>query len=263
MIFLCILICLLSTMVGAVSGIGGGVIIKPMLDLTLPALGMTKVSFLSACAVCSMALFSVIRNRFQATPQPIEMKIAVPLGAGSVLGGTLGKALFQNVSAALNADTAVKLVQNAVLLALMLIVTVGAFKKKEEAAPKARAPWKGFALGLLCGGLSAFLGIGGGPFNMLILTGFFGMTHKKGALYSLFVIVFSQAAGIVTACISGSALPGATWILGVCLAGIGGGVIGRALAKKMQNRAVKMLYGAALIFIILLCAFNIVHSLIH
>ena len=39
MIFVCFLVCILSTMIGAISGIGGGVIIKPMLEQAgLPAL---------------------------------------------------------------------------------------------------------------------------------------------------------------------------------------------------------------------------------
>ena len=40
-------------MIGAISGIGGGVIIKPMLDMTLP-LGMPTISLISSFAVLSM-----------------------------------------------------------------------------------------------------------------------------------------------------------------------------------------------------------------
>ena len=58
MIFVCFLVCILSTMIGAISGIGGGVIIKPMLDMTLP-LGMPTISLISSIAVLSMSLFSV------------------------------------------------------------------------------------------------------------------------------------------------------------------------------------------------------------
>ena len=53
MIGICFLVCILSTMVGAISGIGGGVIIKPMLDMTLP-LGMPTISLISSFAVLSM-----------------------------------------------------------------------------------------------------------------------------------------------------------------------------------------------------------------
>ncbi|MCD8330303.1 MAG: sulfite exporter TauE/SafE family protein, partial [Lachnospiraceae bacterium] len=46
------------------------------------------------------------------------------------------------------------------------------------------------------GFLGAFLGIGGGPFNVAALTYFFSMDMKTAAQNSLYIIVFSQATGI-------------------------------------------------------------------
>ncbi len=55
---ICFAVCIFSTMIGAISGIGGGVIIKPLLDMTLTGLGTQTISLLSAFAVLSMSLFS-------------------------------------------------------------------------------------------------------------------------------------------------------------------------------------------------------------
>ena len=125
MIFVCFLVCILSTMIGAISGIGGGVIIKPMLDMTLP-LGMPTISLISSFAVLSMSLFSVGRNYLKKDRQTLSLRVAVPLAIGSTAGGVLGKSAFAAVTAMLAADRQVKVVQNVVLFALMLVVLVSA-----------------------------------------------------------------------------------------------------------------------------------------
>ena len=257
MILICLIVCMLSTMVGAISGIGGGVIIKPMLDMTL-SLGMPASSLISSFAVLSMSLFSVGKNALNRQRQALDMMIGVPLAIGSTAGGVTGKASFNAVSAMLAADKAVKATQNVLLLLLMVAVLVSALRKGEQAQQKRRAPAAGLAVGFILGLLAAFLGIGGGPLNMLALTGFYGMLHKEAALYSLFVIIFSQTAGIITALLSGSALPQAALLLTACGAGILGGILGRRFARCMSNHAVRTLYSCALVFIIAVCAVNVV-----
>ena len=261
MIFVCFLVCILSTMIGAISGIGGGVIIKPMLDMTLP-LGMPTISLISSFAVLSMSLFSVGRNYLKKDRQTLSLRIAVPLAIGSTAGGVLGKSAFAAVTAMLAADRQVKVVQNVVLFALMLVVLFSALRGRERKEAPARAPWTGLVVGLILGVLAAFLGIGGGPLNMLALTGFYGMLHKEGALYSLFIIIFSQTAGIVTALVTGSGtMPQLSMLVTACAAGILGGVIGRRFAARMSNTAVRRLYNAALVFILAICAVNILSIL--
>ena len=103
MIFVCFLVCILSTMIGAISGIGGGVIIKPMLDMTLP-LGMPTISLISSFAVLSMSLFSVGKNYLRKDRQVLSLRVAVPLAIGSTAGVVLGKSAFAAVTAMLAAD---------------------------------------------------------------------------------------------------------------------------------------------------------------
>ena len=55
------LVSFLASTVGAVCGIGGGVIIKPMLDL-LHIGSVQTISFLSGCTVLSISSYSVIKN---------------------------------------------------------------------------------------------------------------------------------------------------------------------------------------------------------
>lgn len=261
MAWICFAVCVCSTMIGAISGIGGGVIIKPLLDMALP-LGMKVISLLSSFAVLSMSLFSIGKNYLQKSrSQTLNMGVAVPLAVGSTVGGVVGKLLFNALSTAVQADQWVKVVQNAVLFVLMTCVLVFSLRKKER-TPVTRSPLSGLAAGLALGLCAAFLGIGGGPLNMLVLTGFYGMTHKEGALYSLFIIVFSQTAGIITAALTpGSTFPALPLLLTACAAGILGGVIGRKIAARVDNRFVRTLYNAAVVFILALCATNIISAM--
>ena len=57
-----LIICLLASSVGAIVGAGGGVIIKPVLDM-LGILPVSTVSFCSGCTVLGMSVCSLIRNR--------------------------------------------------------------------------------------------------------------------------------------------------------------------------------------------------------
>ncbi len=257
---ICFAVCIFSTMIGAISGIGGGVIIKPLLDMTLSGLGTKMLSLLSAFSVLSMSLFSIGKNYVQKSQQQkLVMKIAVPLAVSSTAGGVIGKLLFNVLSAFVQADATVKCVQNAVLFAVMACVLIFSVKH-QTAKPVERSAGEGLLAGLLLGLFAAFLGIGGGPLNMMILTGFYGMSHKESALYSLFIIVLSQTAGIVTALIADSFRPPLSMLLIACAAGILGGVIGRKIAGRTRNDFVKTLYNAAVVFILLLCAANILTS---
>ena len=60
MLYLCI--SLFATVIGSISGIGGGVIIKPVLD-SLSPFGIATISFLSSCTILSMTTVTLFRSR--------------------------------------------------------------------------------------------------------------------------------------------------------------------------------------------------------
>ena len=57
-----LIVCFGASIVGAICGIGGGVIIKPVLD-SFGVLDVTAISFLSGCTVLSMTTYSVLKNK--------------------------------------------------------------------------------------------------------------------------------------------------------------------------------------------------------
>ena len=52
--------------------------------------------------------------------------------------------------------------------------------------------------GVVLGILSSFLGIGGGPINIMFFLLFFSMSMKEATVYSVAVIFFSQLSKLVT-----------------------------------------------------------------
>ena len=86
------LVAFLSSIVGAICGIGGGVVIKPVLDLF--QLGaVSTINFLSGCTVLSMSLYSVGKAMINRDSK-VDIATGTPLAIGAALGGVAGKELF-------------------------------------------------------------------------------------------------------------------------------------------------------------------------
>lgn len=80
---------------GAICGIGGGEIIKPVLD-ALGIMDVAAISFLSGCMVLDMTAYSVVRSKRSGSSR-IDPVTTLPLALGAALGGVLGKQLFQRI----------------------------------------------------------------------------------------------------------------------------------------------------------------------
>lgn len=251
------LVSLLASVVGAICGIGGGVIIKPVLDL-FHLESVSTISFLSGCTVLSMSCYSVGRAML-AGEKRVSLATGTPLAIGAAAGGLLGSRLFTAVKAMFANPNAVGSVQ-AVCLALVtagtLLYTVN---KARISTRRVESKLACVAIGLLLGCMSSFLGIGGGPINLVVLYFFFSMDTKDAAANSLYIILFSQLANLLSVLITASAPPFRPVVLAaMVLGGIGGGVIGRVLNKRMDNRAVDRLFIALMAVIIGISVFNAV-----
>jgi len=81
-----------ASVVGAVCGIGGGVIIKPVLD-ALNVADVSTISFLSGCTILGISCYSV-GKAVAAKESAVESRTGTPLAVGAALGGIAGKSLF-------------------------------------------------------------------------------------------------------------------------------------------------------------------------
>ncbi len=146
--------------------------------------------------------------------------------------------------------------------ACLLIVTVGTlvytiFKEKIHTI-ELKNKLGCVLIGLTLGVMSSFLGIGGGPINLVVLYFFFSMTTKEAAENSLYIIFFSQLASLVSSLVTGSvpSFEPAVLVLMV-MGGILGGVCGRAVNKKMKESTVDKLFILLMVLMILINIYNI------
>ncbi len=250
------LVSLLTSVAGAICGIGGGVIIKPVLDAT-GLLSVSAISFLSGCTVLAMTAVSVGRNLSVKTVR-LNYRIATALAAGSAAGGAIGKYLFHLLRNSVGRENIVGLVQ----AALLAILTAGALLytlyKKKIATKSFHQIWLCVLLGIALGLLSSFLGIGGGPVNLVVLAYFFSMGTKEAALCSQYIILFSQLAGLCQTLVTGSVPAFRASDLAVMIAGgVLGGFSGSLICKRIRAKSIDRLFDVLMIVIILINLFNI------
>ncbi len=253
--FLFFLISFIASVVGAICGIGGGIIIKPSLDLFQMA-GVPTISFLSGCTVLSMSLYSVVRAKVSKTSR-INLKTATPMAIGGAIGGILGKQLFSLARQAFDNDAAVGTVQ-AVCLALMTIGTlIYTLNRSRIKTHHMSHLLSCTAIGIGLGIIASFLGIGGGPINLVVLYFFFSMDIKAAAQNSLYIILFSQLTSLVMTLLTGT-IPAFSWLSLVLMVigGLLGGMFGRFLYMRMDSLAVERLFMILMILIIVISGYN-------
>ena len=112
-------------------------------------------------------------------------------------------------------------------------------------------------IGLVLGLMSAFLGIGGGPINLVVLFCFFSMETKTAAHNSLYIILLSQIASLLYTILCGRVpeVPLALLLCMVCC-GILGGMVGRRINKRISSRTVDKLFLILLVIIMGVCVYN-------
>lgn len=249
-----LLIAFAASLIGAISGLGGGVIIKPMLDL-LGDFSASTISVLSAFTVFAMSAASISKHLFHKTK--LNLRLGMLLSAGAIIGGYLGNYLFNYLLAFLGKPKLVTLLQNTLLVLLLIgvLIYMNFFRTKKSFSVKNTAAI--LVTGLFLGTLSSFLGIGGGPINVVILTLLFSMKPKDAAVNSLLLIFFSQASKLTSiALTTGFAAYTLSPLWVMIPAGIAGGLIGAHFNKKLSGKKVLLIFSLTNVFIIGIGLFN-------
>ncbi|MBQ7049220.1 MAG: sulfite exporter TauE/SafE family protein [Firmicutes bacterium] len=249
-----------ASVVGAICGIGGGVIIKPVLDMA-GAAGVATISFLSGCTVLSMSCYSVGKSLL-AHDSKVDLKTGTPLAIGASVGGVLGNQVFNMVKEASGNQKLVGAIQAGCLAGITLLTILYALFSKKIKLHQVKNAAACAIIGLLLGIISSFLGIGGGPINLMVLSFFFSMDTKVAAQNSLYIILFSQIASLITTLVTGS-VPPFEWsaLALMVVGGIGGGIVGRMLYKKMDLKAVNVLYICLMGIIVSISIYNCIKYL--
>lgn len=112
-------------------------------------------------------------------------------------------------------------------------------------------------IGITLGIMSSFLGIGGGPINLVVLYYFFSMSTKVAAQNSLYIILISQITSVTTTLFT-KTVPEFEWLWLVLMVagGIGGGAVGRKINKKIDDKHVEILFIGLMFTIIGISCYN-------
>ncbi|MDR2792869.1 MAG: sulfite exporter TauE/SafE family protein [Treponema sp.] len=247
-----------ATAFGAATGMGGGIFMKPVLDL-VGRQDVASISVLSSATVFVMALITLVRRR--KVPERPAAGIAVPLSAGAVAGGFFGEKLF-----GILVDSAplgnVKITQNAILIGLIAVVIVYMIIKNKAPSLGIAGKAPSFAAGSILGLISSFLGIGGGPVNVALIVFAFGFTIKMAMQCSLFTILFSQGSKLITVVLVSNTYTYDLSMLPVMIAGGAvGGFVGSALNARLDAKSCDVLFCIAQAVVILICVLNIAKNL--
>ncbi|WP_194189865.1 sulfite exporter TauE/SafE family protein [Clostridium chrysemydis] len=249
-------VCLISCIVGAISGIGGGVIIKPVLD-SLGTLNVSVISFLSGCTVLAMTSMTLFRSRNSNIK--IDKRKGTLLAVGGAIGGIIGKLIFDYIKTASGEEAVVGASQSMLLAIVTIGVLIFTLNKSKFKIYSVENSAVCLIIGFLLGSTSAFMGIGGGPINLAILFLFFAMDSKTAALNSIYIIFFSQLTSLLFTVFRGK-VP--DFDPSVCLfmlaGGILGGTIGPMISKKLSLKGVDKVYTTLVIVVILISLYNFV-----
>lgn len=246
---------ILSSIIGSICGIGGGVIIKPVLDAT-GLMSVSAISFLSGCTVLAMSVVSVYKN-LRAKTAKLNVRTATGLAVGAAFGGVVGKSMFQMLKSAVGNENLVGMTQAIVLIIITLGTLIYTIYKKRIHTKEYNQLWLCVVIGVILGVMSSFLGIGGGPINLVVLAYFFSMGTKEAALSSLYIIMFSQITSLVQTVATGT-IPDVeiTYFLGMVIGGILGGTLGSKVNKKIDGEGVNKLFIILMIVIIGINIYN-------
>lgn len=253
-----VLIAFAATIIGAVTGIGGGIVIKTLYDV-IGIHSVLEIGFYTTVVVFTMSIISIYKQYKSGFKYDFNVLIFISLG--SMLGGYSGNWLLNALVGDLP-QAQVQISQSFILLATLLFLLYYSRRKNGKQLSIKRTRQNMFILGVLLGAVSIFLGIGGGPLNVSLLVIFFGYTMKESSVYSIATVFFSQITKIISILVSQQYLQFdlalVPWLI---LVGILGGLYGTKINQKISNETITKIYDLFMIGMSALTVFNIIRFL--
>lgn len=253
------LVILTATTLGAFVGLGGGVIIKPILDF-IGAEPRMQVDFLSAVAVFTMSIVSTVKQI--KNKASFDKNVILFIAFGSIAGGFLGGYCMDIISTKAEQGI-IRAIQAFILAALLTAVII--YVAKERKSFHVKNNFAIFFVGIALGFTASFLGIGGGPINVAVLTLFFSLNVKESAVYSVAIIFFSQLSKLITIFVSSGIQPYAhQWktLIFILPAAILGGIIGSKFNRKFDDKIIRKVFIFVIMLLIILNLYNGISQII-
>lgn len=252
------LIAIFATTLGALTGMGGGVIIKPLMDI-LHQFDVQTIGVLSSITVFSMSLVAIGKHMLNQTAIPFQT--AIPLAVGSVIGGVCGEQLLRMLIQIGVSNPHVTLTQNTLLALMILLVYIYMRNKAHIPRKHFHGLLPSLLAGLLLGICSSFLGIGGGPTNVVILIYLFSYDTKTATICSLVTILFAQLSKLLSiALTTGFSVFNLSVAPPMVVGAIIGGFLGGSFNKKCSEAVVEKAFNAVQLLVLGIAVFNVIRN---
>ena len=222
-------------LLGSMIGLGGGIIMVPV--LTFLGFPPTTAASNSLFAALSNAIASTISYSKQ---KRIEYPLGLKLGLLSIPGTVLGAIISTDV-----APDIFKILFGFVLIASTAYIFLR--KKIETKEKRISKQMMIFAIGasFFAGIISSFFGIGGGIIFVPLMVVGMGMAMKKAAPTSQMILLFASLSGVIV-----HSLLGHPDFLQAGLLAIGsfiGGLVGARLSIDIKERYLQILVSAVIL----------------
>ncbi|TLG79614.1 sulfite exporter TauE/SafE family protein [Vagococcus zengguangii] len=246
------IVVILANTLGAVSGMGGGVLIKPIFDF-IGVDSVLAISFYSSVAVFTMSLVSTMHQLKQNIL--LDGKKITGLSMGALIGGIFGNQTLFSLIRQLPNEKDVQLIQ----IGLTILSLFFALVYSNEQHQRFSFTYLGMYIicGIVLGFLASLLGIGGGPINVSLLMLLFSMSIKQATVYSIATIFFSQSAKLLTMGLTtGFGSYDLTRLWFIVPAAIIGGILGAKLSKILPSERVSQIFKLMILLVILINLYN-------
>ena len=209
---------------GSMIGLGGGIIVVPVL---------TFLGF-SPTAAASNSLFAALSNAIASTisyskQKRIEFSLGIKLGLLSIPGTVLGALISSDVTPGI-----FQILFGLVLIASAVYIFLR--RKLESKEKKLSIQMIIFAIGVsfFAGIISSFFGIGGGIVFVPLMVVGMGMAMKRAAPTSQLILLFASLSGVITHSLLGH--PDFTQAGFLAIGSFAGGLVGARLSIEIKER---------------------------
>ena len=226
---------LAAGILGSMIGLGGGIVVVPVLTFLgfSPPLAASNSLFAAfSNAVASSASY--------AKQERIQYSLALKFGLPALPGTVLGALISDEISSPL-----FKALFGIVLLASS--VYIFSKRKMEPKAYNLSKQVMVLAVGasFFAGIISSLFGIGGGLVFVPLMVVVIGLTMKLAAPTSQFILLFVSASGMITHAVLGH--PDFYQALLLAAGAFAGGLIGSRLSLQVEEKKLKILVSAVMI----------------
>ena len=255
------IVTLIFSFIGSISGVGGGIILKPIFD-NLFNYDVITLNLIISFSVIAMSVATFTGHLRCKSKYYFE--VIIILGLGSMAGGYLGSILLTNYCSLFSREI-VLLIQESLLLVLLLFSIIYITFYRNSLKYDISSPYITFLIGLLLGLTCSFVSIGGGPVYVAFLIFLFSMDMKEAGANSVVLVLFSCFSQIIKLGpeFDLNIFDNRLLVYLVVVSSIIGSYLGVRINKIIKEKVLVQIYDLVVVFVICVDIFNIIKLLLY